>query len=70
MPTSLFITGDSDSCSEPNKATSKTRMGLREDCGVGSGSTHRTHRRREGTAGRRQAGQLRLEVRREQEASG
>ena len=40
--TSLPMEGDSDSWSESDKAASRARMGLREDCGVGSSSKHRT----------------------------
>ena len=34
--------GDLDSWSESDKAAFRARMGLREDCGVGSSSKHRT----------------------------
>ena len=61
--------GDSDSWSEPDKAASRARMGLREDCGVGSSSKHRTTET-EATELRRERGRvdrLRLEVKIEQE---
>ena len=68
--------GDSDSWSEPDKAASRARMGLREDCGVGSSSKHRTTEEevreggQEATELRRERGRvdrLRLEVKIEQE---
>ena len=61
--------GDLDSWSESDKAAFRARMGLREDCGVGSSSKHRTTAM-EATELRRERGRvdrLRLEVKTEQE---
>ena len=57
--------GDLDSWSESDKAAFRARMGLREDCGVGSSSKHRTTEE-EG----RDEGQEATELRRERAGQG
>ena len=63
--TSLPMEGDLDSWSESDKAAFRARMGLREDCGVGSSSKHRTTEE-EG----RDEGQEATELRRERAGQG